>query len=59
MLAESHNLKLEPVTRFEVRPNLGGQLEGTYIPIVSLEPNREDTATMIGLILGTPEFQRR
>jgi uncharacterized protein (DUF1800 family) len=59
MLADSKNLKMEPVVRFEVRPNLGGQMAGTYIPIVSLKANQKDTATMIGLILGTPEFQRR
>jgi uncharacterized protein (DUF1800 family) len=59
MLADSKNLKIEPVVRFEVRPNLGGQLAGTYVPIVTLERNQKDTATMIGLILGTPKFQRR
>ena len=59
MLADSENLTLEAVNRFEVRPNLGGQLEGTYVPTLVIDENQRKTAVMIGLILGTPEFQRR
>jgi uncharacterized protein (DUF1800 family) len=59
MLADSENLTLEAVNRFEVRPNLGGQMEGTYVPALVLKENQRKTAVMIGLILGTPEFQRR
>jgi uncharacterized protein (DUF1800 family) len=59
MLADSHHLKLEPVTDFEVRPNIGGRFPGQPVPRVRINPAQEDTATMIGLILGTPEFQRR
>lgn len=59
MLADSENLTLEAVNRFEVRPNLGGQMEGTYVPALVLKENQKKTAVMIGLILGTPEFQRR
>lgn len=59
MLADSENLTLEAVNRFEVRPNLGGKIEGTYVPALVLKENQKTTAVMIGLILGTPEFQRR
>ena len=59
MLADSENLTLEAVNRFEVRPNLGGKIEGTYVPSLVLKENQKTTAVMIGLILGTPEFQRR
>ena len=59
MLADSENLTLEAVNKFEVRPNLGGQIEGTYVPALVLKEGQKRTAVMIGLILGTPEFQRR
>ena len=59
MLADSENLTLEAVNRFEVRPNLGGQMDGTFVPTLVLNEKQKKTAVMIGLILGTPEFQRR
>ncbi len=59
MLADSENLVLEPVNRFEARPNLGGKLPGQTVPRPKISVKQQDTATMIGLILGTPEFQRR
>ncbi|MFA5504605.1 MAG: DUF1800 domain-containing protein [Vulcanimicrobiota bacterium] len=59
MLSDSPNLQLEAVNRFEVRPNMGGQLPGTYVPVLTLKKDQKESALMIGLILGTPEFQRR
>lgn len=59
MMADSKNLVLDRETKFEVRPNLGAR--GRMIPgmRMRLKPAQQDTATMVGLILGTPEFQRR
>lgn len=59
MLADSQNLVLDPINKFEARPNLGGRYEEQPIPRMRLAPTQKDQATMIGLILSTPEFQRR
>lgn len=59
MIADSQGLQLEPVKKFEARPNLGGKLGEEPVPRMTLQTEQRDTATTIGLILGTPAFQRR
>lgn len=59
LLADSDNLQLERVTKFEARPNLGGGRNRLAGERMRLAPEETRTATTVGLILGTPEFQRR
>lgn len=59
MLAQAKGLTLEPVTKFEVRPNLGGAPGAGPPARMKLQPDQQESATLLGLILGTPEFQRR
>jgi uncharacterized protein (DUF1800 family) len=59
LMANSKSLDLEPVKKFEIRPNLGGGDNRLVGAKMRLEPSQTDTATMVGLTLGTPEFQRR
>lgn len=59
LLADSRDLELEPVRKFEARPNLGGRLNQQPPLRLRLKPNQKENATLTGLILGTPEFQRR
>lgn len=39
--------------------NLGGRLPGLELRPMQLTPEQTGTATLIGLVLGSPEFQRR
>lgn len=41
------------------RGNLGGRLPGLALKPMVLGPEQEETATLVGLVLGSPEFQRR
>ena len=59
LMANPENLKLERISKFEARPNLGGRIEGQQIPRLNLKPEQQRAATLVGLIIGTPEFQRR
>lgn len=59
LMSNPENLKLERISKFEARPNLGGRIEGQQIPRMNLNPEQQRAATLVGLIIGTPEFQRR
>ena len=59
LLEDSKDLELERATKFETRPNLGGFVPGQPMKRIKLKPEETRTATLVGLILGTPEFQRR
>ena len=59
LMANPENLKLERISKFEARPNLGGRIDGQEIPRMTLTPDQQRAATLVGLIIGTPEFQRR
>lgn len=41
------------------KQNLGGRLPGLQVKPMKVLPQQRKTATMIGLVLGSPEFQRR
>jgi uncharacterized protein (DUF1800 family) len=59
LLADPEALALEGSARPDGKGNLGGRLPGLATPRMSISAEQKGTATMIGLVLGSPEFQRR
>ena len=52
-------LKLDKPGQTNIRPNLGGRLPSVPLLLMSPGPEERKTTTMIGLTLGSPEFQKR
>lgn len=59
LLDSSDSLSIQKPSRPNGNANLGGQLPNSHPQRTKLTPKEKQSATMIGLILGSPDFQRR
>lgn len=59
MMKSAGSLTFEKPDKPDGRGNLGGRLPGLDIRPMVVPPEQKGAATMIGLVLGSPEFQRR
>jgi uncharacterized protein (DUF1800 family) len=59
MIGQADSLAAERPKKPEGKGNLGGRLPGVDIRPMTVPAAQRETATMIGLVLGSPEFQRR
>lgn len=59
LAGQGQEVELEKPARPEMKGNLGGKLPGINVNPMTVPPARRETATMLGLVLGSPEFQRR
>jgi uncharacterized protein (DUF1800 family) len=59
LLSEADSLVFAKPGKTQSRGNLGGRLPGVAIQPMVLPAERQSVALMIGLVLGSPEFQRR
>lgn len=59
VLANLDTMTFEKPKRPAGRGNLGGKLPGRQVSLRKLPLERRDDATLIGLVLGSPDFQRK
>ncbi len=59
LAGRGQEVELEKPARPEMKGNLGGKLPGLAVKPMTVPPARQETANMLGLVLGSPDFQRR
>jgi hypothetical protein len=59
MMKNAGSMTFEKPDKPTARGNLGGRLPGLDIRPMVVPPEQKGAVTMIGLVLGSPEFQRR